>query len=310
MRKEFKLHDPFESELHVYLWETSVSKPKGVVLIIHGKGEHCGRYDDFAQFLTKNGFHVICNDHRGHGKTLKTDEDSVYFDKNLGFHKVYEGVKTVRDYVEEHYSHLPVIMFAHSMGSFIGRYALMYDKDRYRAAIFSGTGFFSGISLFIGKLLTNTIVLLKGDHYVSNWLNNKVFDGHIRSMKKKGIINKREDWISQDPQIVRNVKNDPLCNLPFTIGAQRDLLQFIPEVQNTKKIKESASSTAIYFISGDLDGFGKYGESIKKLYNIYRDCGYSNVKYTVLNNTRHEVINDIEKIGTYALILEWINKNL
>jgi len=309
MKKEFQIMDPYENSLHVYLWETTLVEPKGVVLLVHGAGEYLERYDHFATYLNGLGFHVIGNDHLGHGKTA-TDQTKVYFDKTIGFHKVYEGVKTIRDYIEETYPKLPVIMFAHSMGSFIGRYAILYDYRRYDKAFFSGTGLISPLKIWIGKTIASIIIRIKGDQYVSPWFNNKMMGGHIKSMQKNGIINKPIEWISQVKKVQNDFINDPMCGHPFTIGAQRDLLSFIPEVQDKQRIKQSASSTAIYFVSGDLDGLGGYGTAVKKLYNMYNDCGYSNVKYTVLNNTRHEIINALEQQAHYNMIGEWMLRNL
>ncbi len=308
MRKEFKLTDPYEHELNVYLWETT-EKLKGVVQILHGAGEHMGRYDDFAQYLNSLGFHVIGNDHLGHGKN-NLDSDSIFFDHSLGFHKVYEGVKTVRDYIGTHYPKQPVIMFAHSMGSFIGRYAIIHDHHRYDQALFSGTGTFSNFSMLFGKLLAKIIILFKGEKYVSNFFNHKVLDSHIRSMRRNGLINSRIEWISQRMDIQKDVANDPLCNKEFTIGAQKDILTFLPEIQNNRMIKGSSSATAIYFISGSQDGLGKYGEAAKKLYQIYDNCGYSNVKYSILNNCRHEIINEVDYEGHYQMIGNWMLNNL
>ena len=42
---------------------------KAVVVIIHGMGEHSGRYEHVAKKLTDNNFGVITFDHFGHGKT-------------------------------------------------------------------------------------------------------------------------------------------------------------------------------------------------------------------------------------------------
>lgn len=310
MREEFTFTDPYEQELHAYLWTSEQPTTKGVVMIVHGAGEHCQRYDHFAQYLNQKGFHVIGNDLRGHGRTADTDATSVYFGSGIGFHKVYEGVKMLRDIVGERFGDLPVILFAHSMGSFIGRYALLYDQNRYDMAIFSGTGLVGPTRLAIARLIAKLLIAVKGDHHVSPWFNDRIMGQHIRDMRKKGIINRREEWISQDPAVQREVKEDPLCNKPFTLGAQQDIIRFLPEIQDKQRIKATASATAIYFLSGDLDGMGNYGADIKKLYDIYRECGYSNVKYTVLNNTRHEILNDVERARHFEIISEWIERNL
>ena len=59
-----------------------------------------------------------------------------------------------------------------------------------------------------------------------------------------------------------------------------------------------------------MDALGDYGIAVKKLYNYYNECGYSNVKYNILNNGRHEVINDYEKEVAYKMIGNWIKNNL
>jgi len=309
MEKEFKLVDPFENELHTYLWTPGDEKPKGIVQIIHGAAEHMGRYKRFAEYLNSFGFIVIGNDHLGHGKTA-IESEYVYFADSIGFHKVYEGVKTIRDYIEEHYPSLPVIMFAHSMGSFIGRYAILYDHKRYDEAIFSGTGWFNPVKLYFSIAVAKLIVRSKGRRHISEFYNNRLADGAVRSMKRNGIINHRIEWISSLKAVQREFQADELCGKPFTIGAQLDLLSFLLEIQDKRKIKDSASSTAIYFISGDLDALGGYGGDIKKLYNYYKECGYSRVKYTVLNDCRHEIINEMEWESTYRRISDWIKFNL
>jgi len=309
MEKEFKLVDPFENKLNVRLWTSQTRSIKGVVQIIHGASEHIGRYSDFAKYLNSLGYVVIGNDHLGHGKN-NLENDYIYFADSIGFHKVYEGVKTVRDYIEEHYPKLPVIMFAHSMGSFIGRYAILYDYKRYDEAIFSGTGWFNPFKIYMSIGIAKLIVRLKGKKHVSLFYNNRIAGGAIRSMKRNGIINKKVEWLSTVKAVQREFEESPLCGKPFTIGAQLDLLNFLLEIQDKKKIKDSASSTAIYFISGDLDALGNYGGVVKKLYKYYKECGYSRVKFTVLKDCRHEIINEFEKESTYRRLGDWINSNL
>ncbi len=309
MEKEFIIVDPYENELYTYLWETKAKFPKGVVQIIHGASEHVTRYREFAEYLNSIGFIVIGNDHLGHGKTADTNE-YVFFSDTIGFHKVYEGVKIVRDYIEEHYPDLPVIMFAHSMGSFIGRYAILYDYKRYNQAVFSGTGWFSRIRITVAIALSSIIIKFKSNKHVSKFFTVLISENHIRSMKRNGIINKKIEWLTSDREIQNEFSKSEMCGKPFTIGAQRDLYRFLLEIQNKKLIRESASSTAIYFISGELDALGSYGIAAKKLYNIYNDCGYSNVKYTVLNNARHEIINEIDRKNIFITIGNWMIKNV
>lgn len=309
MEKEFIIIDPYENELNTYIWTPGDRKPVGVVQIIHGAGEHMGRYREFASYLNTLDLIVIGNDHLGHGKTDRESEH-VYFSDDIGFHKVYEGVKSVRDYIEATYPDLLVIMFAHSMGSFIGRYAILYDYKRYDQAIFSGTGWWSDLKIFAALVVLNVVVLFKGKNFYSPKLSQLLQDGPYRSMKRNGIINEKVEWLTADAAIQRAFTEDPLCGKPFTVGGLRDLFRFLPEIQDREKIKASASSTAIFFISGETDAFGEYGTIVKKLYKLYQTCGYSNVKYFLVNNGRHEIINDYDREHVYRLLGNWMLKNL
>lgn len=42
---------------------------RGTILIVHGLGEHIGRYEHVAAFLNMRGWRVVGYDHRGHGRS-------------------------------------------------------------------------------------------------------------------------------------------------------------------------------------------------------------------------------------------------
>jgi hypothetical protein len=58
-----KAQDGYELCLNIY----DVKNPKAVVQIAHGMEEHQGRYEEFANILSKKGFIVVTSDIRGHG---------------------------------------------------------------------------------------------------------------------------------------------------------------------------------------------------------------------------------------------------
>ncbi|AHI58611.1 hypothetical protein P344_06550 [Spiroplasma mirum ATCC 29335] len=116
--KEFELKLRDGKDLHMYEW-LNVEKPKGILQLVH---EHvnmlCLRYQDFANFLNKNGYLVIANNHRGHGKTVKNKEDFGYFADENGWQILVDDLYEVNKYIQENYPRLPIVMFGHSMGFF------------------------------------------------------------------------------------------------------------------------------------------------------------------------------------------------
>jgi alpha-beta hydrolase superfamily lysophospholipase len=87
-----------------------VSQAKAVVGIIHGFGEHSGRYTHVADFFTKNGFSVTTFDLPGHGKTTGKRGHVDNYDVLL------DSVQTLLDFTRKQYPGLPVFLFGHSMG--------------------------------------------------------------------------------------------------------------------------------------------------------------------------------------------------
>jgi alpha-beta hydrolase superfamily lysophospholipase len=55
------------TRLALYRWPGDASR--GTVLIVHGLGEHAGRYEHVASWLAERGFATVGYDHRGHGRS-------------------------------------------------------------------------------------------------------------------------------------------------------------------------------------------------------------------------------------------------
>jgi alpha-beta hydrolase superfamily lysophospholipase len=74
------LHASDGVSLHWRHWPATEA-PRGSVLVVHGLGEHGGRYAHVAALLNAAGWHVFGHDHRGHGASggarggLNRDDD-------------------------------------------------------------------------------------------------------------------------------------------------------------------------------------------------------------------------------------------
>jgi alpha-beta hydrolase superfamily lysophospholipase len=55
--------------LDLFLHDWPRSAPRGTVLLVHGLGEHAGRYAHVAARLNAWGWRVMAHDHRGHGRS-------------------------------------------------------------------------------------------------------------------------------------------------------------------------------------------------------------------------------------------------
>lgn len=87
-----------------------VENPKHVCVLIHGIGEHLGRYKRVAEYFEKNGIAIVGMDLRGHGKTEgKRGHCAPRVD-------VLKDIDCLIDYTKELYPNVPIILYGHSMG--------------------------------------------------------------------------------------------------------------------------------------------------------------------------------------------------
>jgi alpha-beta hydrolase superfamily lysophospholipase len=107
---------------------------QAVILIVHGYGEHSGRYANVVDAFVPRDYAIYALDHRGHGKS---EGERVHVDS---FDDYVEDLRTFYEYVRSETGELPIYMLGHSMGSFIAiSYAAKY-QDELQALILSGGG--------------------------------------------------------------------------------------------------------------------------------------------------------------------------
>jgi alpha-beta hydrolase superfamily lysophospholipase len=95
--------------------------PARLVVLVHGYGEHIGRYEHVAEALAARGSAVVGPDHVGHGRS--EGERALVAD----FEPIVDDVRAV---VEDARGALPVVMVGHSMGGLIAtRYAQRHRDD-------------------------------------------------------------------------------------------------------------------------------------------------------------------------------------
>src|SRR4030042_6922779 len=66
--EEFELKAFDGLNLYFQCWKTELNK-KGIICLVHGLGEHSGRYSHWAELLNQSGYTVLVYDLRGHGKS-------------------------------------------------------------------------------------------------------------------------------------------------------------------------------------------------------------------------------------------------
>ena len=291
------------SNVVVYIYD-EVNNPKAVVHVVHGASEHLTRYEDFINYLNKNGYIALGCDFLGHGESSHAPENYIYFEEKEAF----ESLVLTKNYAEEHYSELPLYLIGHSMGSFLARKLLIDYPKSYAKAIISGTTTMPGIITGSAKCLSAITRVFRGKKGISPLLNELGMGGLPKKMIKKGILQPDEMWITHDKEIADYYKNSPICGEDFTVSAYQGMFSWINYVGKKSKIKKGDETTPILFIAGAEDPLSNFGKDIKTTVDLYKKCNYEFIESIVYDNMRHEVLNEIDRQRVYNDCLNFFDK--
>ena len=157
---------------------------KAVLLVVHGLGEHCGRYMNHVDRFVPLGYAVYGLDHLGHGKSGGERE---VIDRFTDF---TDTLKIYYEMVKGWQPGKPIFILGHSMGGLITCHYLLDHQADFKGAIISapaikvGEGITS-LTIIMGKLLS-------------------------RIAPKTGVLALDVTAISHDPVVVKAYADDPL----------------------------------------------------------------------------------------------------
>lgn len=294
-------------EIYLRSWVNEGESPKAIVQISHGMAEHIARYDDFAQFLLNRGIFVYGNDHRGHGHTGEKAGVFGYFAQKDGFDRVVNDLHAVTNHIKKLYPDKPIILFGHSLGSFLSRrYIQKYSSD-ITGVILSGTGGNPGVAAAIGKLVAKREIRKFGKTAPSHVMNRIIFGSYNKGLDH---VKNKFSWLSRDESVVHAYLQDPYCGFVCSGTFFYDLLTGLQLIHQDALIQQIRKDLPIFFISGDRDPVGTYAKGVKKAIKQLEKNGLHKIEYRFYQDARHEVLNEINKEEVYEDIIQWIERTL
>jgi len=148
---KFSTHDGLS--LFGRIWLSTAKDIRGVVKLVHGIGEHSGRYAHIGKALNKRGYHLASFDLRGHGlsdgkRGFSPSLNHLMDDIDLFLHESQD--KLGQD--------LPVFLYGHSLGANLVLNFGLRRKPNVSGVIATGTSFAFAFEppkfkLFLGKIL-------------------------------------------------------------------------------------------------------------------------------------------------------------
>lgn len=202
----------------------SDEKPRALIFLCHGLGEHCLWYDDIAEALVKIGFYVFAHDHVGHGQSEGTHNHVDDFSEYTSV--IYQHCNEVKD----KHQGLHLFIFGHSMGGAITLLTATGQPDFFDGVITSSPAIHAtpgplvSIKIFVGKILARFFPLLKISG-IASWM------------------------ISRDKEQVKRYEEDPMVHPYVRVKWGSAWIECV------KKIEERMESIEFPFLAlhGDAD---------------------------------------------------------
>lgn len=304
-----QFHGVFPSADGVHKINYCVFVPDGeiraVVQISHGMCEYIDRYDEFAEYLTGQGYLVCGNDHLGHGGSVEDESERGWFSEENGWQNAVEDLYSMTKIIRHDYPGVPYFLFGHSMGSFLARAYVTKHGRGLDGAVFCGT---SGGMEGIPELLVFIEMLEKvhGGKYRSRLVDKMAFGMYNSKIPDKAS---RYDWISRDKDIVEMYGNDPKCTFIFTLNGFKNLAEVLWYVSSDKWFETYPKALPTYLIAGSADPVGDYGRGVLKVYNRLsaEDC---DVEMKIYDGARHELVNETNRQEVYDDVVDFIEQLL
>jgi len=159
-------------------------KPKAILLIVHGLGEHSGRYMNIVNYFVPKGFAIYGFDQQGHGRSEGLRGYAERFSDYL-----YD-LKSFSNKVRSRHRDAKIFILCHSVGGTIAAAYAVHHQDEFDGLIFSGVTLKPGPSLSPTKILIARFLSLL--------------------LPKIGIEAIDASTISRDKAVLEAYTNDPL----------------------------------------------------------------------------------------------------
>lgn len=264
----------------VYASTLPEGTPRAIIVLVHGYGEHMGRYQHVITALTGRGYVVYTIDHRGHGESegpRANVERFGYFVDDV--HRL-----VLRARVE--HPDLPLLMIGHSMGGLIAvHYALRHQSTLVALVL-------SGPALQIGDDVSPLIKKL-----------SSVIARVAPSLPVTPASKSPESVLSRDPVVQELFDSDPLC---YTGKVRARMGYELMKAAEEGRGRAAELRLPLLVMYGTQDRL--VNPSGAKL--LYERAGSADKTIRAWDDCRHEIFNELEKDDVIALMADWLDAHV
>jgi alpha-beta hydrolase superfamily lysophospholipase len=250
--------------------------PRGVVSLVHGLGEHIGRYQHVAEALNAAGFGMVGFDLPGHGRSEGTRGHAAY-------DEIVNDIDCLLAETASRYPNLPHFLYGHSLGGALVLYYTLNRRPDLKGVIATSPGLAVGdkvppVKLLLAKVMARLAPSFTMDNGLD--VNN----------------------LSHDAAVIQAYKDDPLVHPKISARLGLDLLTrgqgMLAQASQFPLPLLLVQGSADHLISPQATAaFAKAAPQDKITFKVWEDL-------------YHETHNELEKQQVLQYMVNWLNAHL
>lgn len=255
-------------------WEPS-GDTVGAICLVHGLGEHSGRYEHWAQRLTANGFAMTAIDLRGHGQSGGNRGDTPTFDH------YNDDIAMLLEDSAERYRKKPQFLYGHSLGGMLALFYLVQRRPQLHGAVITSPALHTYASGQKARVAAAKVLgALFPRAAMTNALDHKA--------------------LSQDPEVAKAYAADPLVHDRISLGMGKGLLATVDYIF----AHAAEITTPLLLMHGSKDEL-TYASGSEALAELLQ----GDYTLKIWDGLLHELHNETEKDRVFDFLHDWLERN-
>lgn len=248
------------------------NKADHAIALIHGFGEHKGRYKHVSEFFLDRAYAVFKIDLSGHGKSTGRRGDI------LSMQQYIDEVTALIRYIDDATSGLPIILYGHSMGGLIAATYALEQQEKLHKLVLSSPWFQLAIVPPKFKLAAARIL-------------------HKLKLNFSQNANLNADHLSSDLEVGKRYLQDPLVHGKLTPRAFFTIFE-----QGQKCIATASHLNIPTLVTHGTD------DQIISIEGSQEFAKNAAAKFVAFEDARHEPHNEFKWEDHLNVILNFIQK--
>lgn len=250
-------------------------QPKAIIVLVHGLGEHCGRYAHIGALLAEKGYALLGFDLRGHGKSGGPRGHTPSFEAFM------KDIDSMFEQASARYLGIRQFIYGHSLGGILVLNYVLRRKPALAGVVVTSPGLRTALEEQKAKVMLA-----------------KVLGSLLPSVSLASGLD--ANMISHDLEVVNRYKQDPLVHDKISFGMAKNLMDAIQWTFD----HAGEFDIPLLLMHGTADRIAFDRGSKEFAAKVKDDCTLK-----LWDGFYHEIHNEPEKAEVFKVMLDWLGKH-